>query len=89
MPYAIEIPHTGAEEVLTKVAHLPQSPKPNEVLIRNHTAAVNYIDTIIRRSEMPEGMMPNLPHVPGVEGAGVVEAIDEEVTQIAVGDRVA
>jgi NADPH2:quinone reductase len=89
MPYAIEIPHTGAAEVLTKVAQLPQSPKPNEVLIRNHAAAVNYIDTIIRRGEMPEGMMPSLPHVPGVEGAGVVEAIGEEVTQIAVGDRVA
>ncbi|WP_422048806.1 quinone oxidoreductase family protein [Shimia sp.] len=89
MPYAIELPHTGAADVLTKVACAPQSPKPNEVLIRNHAAAVNFIDTIIRRGEMPDGMMPDLPHVPGVEGAGVVEAVGEDVAQFAVGDRVA
>ena len=38
---------------------------------------------------MPEGMMPSLPHVPGVEGAGVIEALGDGVEGFTVGDRVA
>lgn len=86
---AVLIPETGAPEVLKQHDMPLPAPKPGEVLIRNHAGAVNFIDTIIRRGEMPEGMMPELPHVPGVEGAGVVEALGEGVDSFAIGDRVA
>lgn len=89
MTYAITIPHTGSSEVLTKQQLNKPTPKADEVLIRNHATAVNFIDTIIRRGEMPEGMMPELPHVPGVEGAGIIEALGEGVDGFEVGDRVA
>ncbi len=86
---AVLIPETGAPEVL----QLRDTPLPalkaGEVLIRNYAGAVNFIDTIIRRGEMPEGMMPALPHLPGVEGAGVVEGLGEGVEGITIGDRVA
>lgn len=89
MPFVIEIPQVGGPEVLRK-AHLTlPTPRSGEVLIRNQASAVNFIDTIIRRGEMPEGMMPDLPHVPGVEGAGVVQALGKDVAGFAVGDRVA
>jgi NADPH2:quinone reductase len=35
------------------------------------------------------GAAPSLPHIPGREGAGVVEALGPEVSEVAVGDRVA
>lgn len=89
MSYAIQIENIGAPEVLTKTETTLPAVNAGEVLIRNQAAAVNFIDTIIRRGEMPPGMMPELPHVPGVEGAGIVEAIGDGVKGIAVGDRVA
>jgi NADPH2:quinone reductase len=48
-------------------------------------AGVNYIDTYQR-----EGIYPMaLPYVPGLEGAGRVRAVGDDVTGFAVGDRVA
>ena len=89
MSRAILIPETGPPGVL-RPSELPTpEPAAGEVLIRNHTGAVNFIDTIIRRGEMPEGLMPALPHVPGVEGAGVIEALGPGVEGFVVGDRVA
>lgn len=89
MSYAIVIPETGSHDVLSKQDQSIPTPAAGEILIRNHAAAVNFIDTIIRRGEMPEGMMPELPNVPGVEGAGVVEALGEGVDGFNIGDRVA
>ncbi len=89
MPFAIEITQTGKPDVLRETNRATPTPNAGEILIRNKAAAVNFIDTIIRRGEMPEGMMPELPHVPGVEGAGVVEALGEGVEGFSVGDRLA
>ncbi|MBD0864693.1 MAG: zinc-binding dehydrogenase [Rhodobacteraceae bacterium] len=89
MSYAVEITKTGGPEVLAKVSSDIPQPSAREILIRNHAGAVNFIDTIIRRGEMPKGMMPDLPHVPGVEGAGIVEAVGDGVDGFAIGDRVA
>ncbi len=89
MSYAIKIPQTGGPEVLERSDLAVAQPGEGEILIRNHAGAVNFIDTIIRRGEMPEGMMPDLPLVPGVEGAGIVQAIGADVDGVSVGDRVA
>ncbi len=89
MPFAIEITQTGKPDVLRETNRATPTPNAGEILICNKAAAVNFIDTIIRRGEIPEGMMPELPHVPGVEGAGMVEALGEGVEGFSVGDRVA
>lgn len=89
MPFAIEITQTGKPDVLCKANRATPTLGAGEILIRNKAGAVNFIDTIIRRGEMPERMMPDLPHVPGVEGAGVVEALGAGVEGFSVGDRVA
>ena len=89
MSYAINIPATGSYQVLQRIERdLPIANK-SQVLVRNRASAVNFIDTIIRRGEMPAGMMPALPHIPGVEGAGVIEALGEGVEGLEVGDHVA
>lgn len=89
MSFAINITQTGGPEVLRRSDISVPKPAEGEVLVRNRAAAVNFIDTIIRRGEMPAGMMPDLPHIPGVEGAGVVEAVGAGVSSIRAGDRVA
>lgn len=89
MSHSIVIPEIGTPSVLQAQEQTQPTPRSGEILIRNHAAAVNFIDTIIRRGEMPEGMMPDLPHIPGVEGAGIVEAVGESVEGIVAGDRVA
>lgn len=87
--HGISITANGAPDVLQRIEFDTPVPAAGEVLIRNHAGAVNFIDTIIRRGEMPEGMAPELPHIPGVEGAGVVAALGEGVEGLSVGDRVA
>ncbi|MEM7047337.1 MAG: zinc-binding dehydrogenase [Pseudomonadota bacterium] len=88
MSQAFAIIETGEPDVLTKIDVPTPKPTTDKILIRNHASAVNFIDTIMRRGEMPEGMMPELPHVPGIEGAGVIEALGNGVEGLNVGDRI-
>ena len=89
MAYAVQIPETGTPEVLQRIeTDIPDVPA-GMVRIRNHATAVNFIDTILRRGEMPDGMMPSLPHTPGVEGAGVIDAVGDGVLGLEPGDGVA
>jgi zinc-binding alcohol dehydrogenase/oxidoreductase len=59
-------------------------PGPGDVRVRLVTTALNHLD-IWSSMGMPK---PPLPHVAGADGAGVVEAIGDDVTTIAVGDEV-
>ncbi len=85
MVKAIRIHETGGPEVLRWEDYDPGQPGPGEVLVRHEAVGMNFIDVYHRTGIYP---MP-LPGSPGLEGAGVVEAIGEEVTELAVGDRVA
>ena len=82
---AIRIDRTGGPEVL-QLADVPvPSPGPGEALVRHVASGVNFIDCYLR-----SGLYPRpLPFVDGAEGAGVVEAVGDGVTDLAVGDRVA
>lgn len=60
-------------------------PAPGEVRIAQHAAGLNYIDVYHRTGAYP---LP-APFTPGVEGAGVVEAVGDGVAGFAVGDRIA
>ena len=84
-PYVIEMSETGGVEVLKQVARAPRLPGPGQALVRQTASGLNFIDTYHRTGLYPV----KLPFVPGSEGAGVVEAIGEGVTNVAVGDRVA
>ncbi|CAH2602134.1 2-haloacrylate reductase [Rhodovastum atsumiense] len=61
-------------------------PGAGEVRLRQDAIGVNFIDIYHRIGLYP---LPHLPAVPGVEGAGVVEAVGEGVTSVVPGDRVA
>lgn len=65
------------------VIEIPE-PAPGEVRVRVVASALNHMDLWVTRG-LPK---PPLPHVPGADGAGVVEAVGEGVTTVAVGDEV-
>ncbi|TMS34386.1 hypothetical protein L596_001994 [Steinernema carpocapsae] len=74
------------ENILIENAFPKPTPKEGEVLVRVHAAGVNPVDTYIRSGQYAN--LPNLPYVPGREGAGIVEEIGEGVTELKPGDRV-
>lgn len=86
MPNAIVMHCTGGPEVLQWEDVNPGQPQAGQALIRQKAVGVNFIDVYHRTGLYP---LPGLPAVPGLEGAGVVEAVGEGVTEIEPGDRVA
>lgn len=85
MALSIEITEFGGPEQLRLVDRDPPPPAAGEVRVRHSAIGVNFVD-IYHRS----GLYPlTLPFTPGVEGAGVVEAVGEAVDGLAPGDRVA
>ena len=82
---AIQIAEFGGPDKLQVVSREVGEPGPGEIRIRHRAVGLNYIDVYMRT-----GLYPNqLPMTLGMEGAGVVEAVGEGVTHLAVGDRAA
>jgi len=84
MGEAIRFKAVGGPEVLELVPFDPGAPGPGDVRVRHSAIGVNFIDTYHRSGVYPAA----LPCVPGMEAAGVVEAVGEGVAGFAVGDRV-
>jgi NADPH2:quinone reductase len=76
--------HGGPEELHWEEYDLPPV-GPGQALLRQTAVGLNFIDVYQRTGLYPQTM----PFIPGSEGAGVVEAVGEGVTVVAVGDRVA
>ena len=86
MPRAIRIHQTGGPEVMRWEDIEVGAPGQGEIRIRHEAVGLNYIDVYFRTGLYPA---PSLPFSPGMEGAGVVEAVGEDVESLVVGDRVA
>lgn len=86
MAQAIRIHENGGPEAMRWEAVEVGAPGPGEVRLRHTAIGVNFIDVYFRTGlyKSPAG----LPFTPGNEGAGIVEAVGEGVTDLAVGDRV-
>jgi NADPH2:quinone reductase len=81
----IHVKEPGGAEMM-ELADVPTpSPGPKQALIRMAAIGVNFIDVYFRKGLYKA----DKPIVLGNEGAGTVEAIGPEVTEVAVGDRVA
>ncbi len=86
MTKAIRINETGGPEVMQWVDVAVPAPGPGEILVRHTAVGLNFIDVYFRTGLYPAASMP---FTPGLEGAGVVEAVGEGVGDLSVGDRVA
>ena len=85
MPHAIRIHQTGGPEVLCWEEVDVPAPAAGEATVRHHAVGLNFIDTYHRTGLYP---LP-LPAGIGLEGAGVVEAVGPDVSEVKVGDRIA
>ncbi len=83
---AILIRETGGADVLKYEQVELGQPKAGEARIRHEAVGLNFIDVYFRTGLYKA---PQLPFIPGQEGAGTVVAVGEGVTNVKVGDRVA
>jgi NADPH2:quinone reductase len=84
MPHAIRIHQFGGPEVLKWEEVHVGDPGPGQVKIRQQAAGLNFIDVYHRTGLYKQA----LPFTPGVEGAGIVEAVGTDVDNVKAGDRV-
>lgn len=85
MTSAIVVHQTGGPEQMRYEDWPLASPGPGQVALKQTAIGLNFIDTYQR-----SGLYPvQTPFVAGNEGAGVVTAIGEGVTDLKLGDRVA
>ena len=85
--HAIVMTIFGSPEVLRHGTVPTPEPGPGEILIRLKAAGINRFDVNVRRGDIPYADVA-FPHVPGVEGAGTVEAVGPAVSAFCEGDRV-
>ncbi|MEO1129753.1 MAG: zinc-dependent alcohol dehydrogenase family protein [Planctomycetota bacterium] len=62
--------------------------KPGHLLVRIAASSVNTVDTKIRKMGGPGGLAPQTPAILGMDFAGTVEAIGDDVHGYALGDEV-
>jgi NADPH:quinone reductase len=82
---AIVVENCGGPEALVYRDAEKPAPKAGEAMVKLEAVGLNYIDVYHRTGLYP---LPR-PFIPGTEGAGVVEAVGPDVTEVAPGDRVA
>jgi len=85
--YSIVATQPGDISVLKKKEFEISEILPNQVLIKNHSIGVNFIDIYFRKGLYPWPQENNL--VLGSEGAGIIEEVGSDVVNLRVGDRVA
>ena len=74
--HRIQFQQTGGPDVLEYVAVDRPSPGANEVVIENHAIGLNFIDIYFRSGLYPTALPSGL----GTEGAGLVVAVGDNVT---------
>jgi NADPH2:quinone reductase len=81
---SIQVKEHGGPEKLELVETVTPQPGPKQALVRLAAIGVNFIDVYFRTGLYKA----DLPVTLGNEGAGTVEAVGPEVTEVAPGDRV-
>jgi NADPH:quinone reductase len=86
---AIVIHHYGAPDVLTYQDVPDPQPRAGEIRIAVHAATVNRVLDVSLRAGKEGARGPVLPLIPGVDCAGIVDAVGPGVTKWRKGMRVA
>ncbi len=76
----------GGPERLVLRARTDPAPGPGEVLVRTAAIGLNFADLFVRSGDYPRSPKP--PFIPGMEISGTIEAVGEDVTNLAPGRRV-
>jgi NADPH2:quinone reductase len=81
----VKIYKQGAPSVLGYEKETIGEPGLGQVRLRQEAIGLNFVDTYFRDGRFP---VKSFPYVPGVEAAGVIEAVGPWVTEFKTGDRV-
>jgi NADPH:quinone reductase len=84
--YAVRVHKPGGPEQLRYEQVEVGEPDRGEARVRHTVIGLNFTDIHFRTGRYP---LPTLPHVIGMEAAGVIEAVGDGVTAFQPGDRVA
>lgn len=82
----IQVKEPGGPEKMSVVELETPEPGPGQALVRIVASGVNFLDVYLREGAYYKVEMPLTL---GNEAAGTVEAVGRDVTEVAVGDRVA
>jgi NADPH2:quinone reductase len=83
---AIRVQQFGDPSVMKLEDISGSAPGQGQVLVSVKAAGVNPVDTYIRSGVY--AVLPSLPYTPGIDGAGVVDAVGAGVRDFVKGDRV-
>jgi NADPH2:quinone reductase len=83
---AITVPRFGGADVLTLSDVPVPTPRPGEVTVDVAAAAVGLVDVLFRRGDLAE--ITDLPYTPGIEVAGRIRAVGQDVQGLTVGESV-
>jgi NADPH:quinone reductase-like Zn-dependent oxidoreductase len=86
--FAVQYDRFGPPDVLTVGPHPEPHPGEGQVRIRVRAAGVTPVDLALRAGRSPASKTLPLPHVPGVDAAGVIDELGAGVTSAAIGDEV-
>jgi NADPH:quinone reductase len=86
MAHRIRAHRHGGPEVLEYESYDVPEPGPGEAVVRHEAIGLNYIDVYHRTGLYPTA---SPPITPGMEGAGVVEAVGPGVADLWPGQRIA
>lgn len=84
MVKAVRVSEVGGTENLKFEDVEVGKPGPGQARVKHTAIGLNMIDTYFRRGLYKT----QLPFIPGMEAAGVVEEVASDVTEVRVGDRV-
>ncbi len=84
---AIQFKEVGGPDVM-RIAEVPTpEPRPGMIRMKVHSVGVNFADTFFRQGTYL--VRPKLPDTPGMEAAGVIDAVGPNVEGLKPGMRVA
>jgi NADPH:quinone reductase-like Zn-dependent oxidoreductase len=86
--FAVRFDRFGGPEVLQLGTADAPTPGEGQIRVRVRAAGVTPVDAGLRSGATPMSARLPLPHIPGVDAAGVVDAIGAGVDGVAVGDEV-
>lgn len=86
MPYAVSANSFGPPQAYALIETAAKPLESGQVRIAIKAAGISFVDVLTARGEYQ--IKPPLPFIPGSEGAGIVTEVAEDVSAVAVGDRV-
>ena len=85
---AIVYTEFGTSDVIKLIEIEKPTVKDDEVLIKSYAVSVNPADIKYRKGLMQQRLPIELPYTPGLDVAGIIEAIGSNVSRLKVGDKV-